>query len=93
MRQRRLIEISIHLLLYYNPDPHTGKQRRIERAKFEETYREVLEKFEGHSLFKNVRDAWVDPAGHIIIDSHHVVFILTEYTSQLESWLQVYKQT
>ena len=55
MRNRSLVEISIHLPLYYNPDPQTGKRRRIERVKFEETYREILERFEGYSLFENVK--------------------------------------
>ncbi|MBI4640495.1 MAG: DUF3574 domain-containing protein [Candidatus Tectomicrobia bacterium] len=93
MRQRRLIEISIYLPLYCNPDPHTGKRRRIERAKFEETYQEILEKFEGYSLFQHVKGVWVDPTGRIVTDTHHVVFILTEETPQLEAWLQRYKQT
>lgn len=54
MRKRALVEISIHLPLYYNPDPQTGKRRRVERSKFEETYREVLERFEGYSLFRDL---------------------------------------
>lgn len=92
MSKRILVEISMHLPLYHNPDPQTGKRRRIERARFEETYREVLERFEGYSLFRDVEGVWISPEGEVFIDRHNVVFILTEDNPKTQQWLREYKR-
>lgn len=87
MSKYGLVEISIHLPLYYNPDPQNGKRRRIEQSKFEQTYQEILERFGGYSLFKKVKGVWVDRTGKAFIDHHHVVFVLTEDSPQTQQWL------
>jgi hypothetical protein len=91
MSKRGVIEISIHLPLYYNPDPTGGKRRHIEQSKFKQTYQEILEKFGGYSLFKQVKGVWMNQAGKIFTDYHYVLCVLTEDSPQTRQWLRKYK--
>lgn len=91
MTPKRLIEISIHLPLYYDPTTK-GKRRRVEATKFAQTYREVAARFGGYSLFRRVEGVWIDPAGMVYRDIHHVLFVLAADTRATRRWAQAYKQ-
>jgi len=88
---KRLVEISIHLPLYYNPTGK-GRRRRIEVTKLAQTYREVAARFGGYSLFKHVEGVWIDQEGAVYRDIHHVLFVLAADTAANRRWVKAYKK-
>jgi len=91
MASKTLVQISIYLPRYYNPEAKGPKRRRVEPGKFSQTYEEVMAQFGAYSLIKNVEGVWVDQKGTRFKDWHHLLIVVAENTPQTRRWLRHFK--
>ncbi len=85
-RRRKLVEVEIYLPTFYN------NGRPVEKEQFNQTYQELIERFEAYSLKEEVRGTWLYK-GKKYEDRNQVLSIVTLDTKENRQWLSLFKET